>query len=466
MHRREFARWIVRALPSASLLPAAGVLAASATPSSSWAGIPPTGLRPNGRGTDPASAIPDVEVNGPRLNRTMEELARFGATLEGGTNRVAFSDADLEAREYVRELMESGGLRTWVDEAGNLLGRREGRVDGLPPIMFGSHTDSVPHGGNHDGPLGSMSSVELARRLYEESISTRHPLEVVIFANEEGGKTGSRAMSGEVEPSEWDLPTASGYTIGEGTARVGGDPDGLDRVERHPGDVAAFLELHIEQGAILEEEGIQIGVVEGIVGIRRWNVDVSGFANHAGTTPMAARRDPMVAAGRFIDRVYRTALELPGRQVATVGRIEASPGAPNVIPGSVRLSLEIRDLEMERIDEVFENLQRQAMELGRESGTEFAFTPFYLSRAAPTDPRLRELIQGSADSLGLSTLHMPSGAGHDAQSLALLAPVGMIFVPSVEGISHSPRELTHPEDIVNGANVLLRTVLQTDARDW
>lgn len=466
MHRRDFARWILGALPSASLLPAAGVLAAGATPSTARAEVPPAGPRPKARRTGPAPAVAELEVNGSRLNRTMEELARFGATPEGGINRVAFSDADMEAREYVRELMDSAGLRTWVDEAGNLLGRREGEVDGLPPVMFGSHTDSVPDGGNYDGQVGSMSSVEVARRLHEEGVATRHPLEVVIFANEEGGKTGSRAMSGEVEPSEWDLPTASGYTIGEGTARIGGDPDGLDRVQRHPGDVATFLELHIEQGAILEEEGIQIGVVEGIVGIRRWNVDVSGFANHAGTTPMAARRDPMVAAGRFIDRVYRTALELPGRQVATVGRIEASPGAPNVIPGSVRLSLEVRDLEMGRIDEVFENLQGQAREIGQESGTEFAFTPFYLSGAAPTDPRLQEMIQASADSLGLSTLHMPSGAGHDAQSLALLAPVGMIFVPSVEGISHSPREFTHPEDIVNGANVLLRTVLQTDARDW
>jgi beta-ureidopropionase / N-carbamoyl-L-amino-acid hydrolase len=466
MHRRDFARWILGALPSASLLPATGALSLGALGPADRAGFPSTGPGPNALGPLSTGAIPELEVDGARLNRTMEELARFGATPEEGINRVAFSDADLEAREYVRELMESGGLRTWVDEAGNLLGRREGEVEGLPPIMFGSHTDSVPDGGNYDGQVGSMSSVEVARRLHEEGIATRHPLEVVIFANEEGGKTGSRAMSGEVEPSEWDLPTASGYTIGEGTARIGGDPDGLDRVQRHPGDVAAFLELHIEQGAILEEEGIQIGVVEGIVGIRRWNVDVTGFANHAGTTPMAARQDPMVAAGRFIDRVYRTALELPGRQVATVGRIEASPGAPNVIPGSVRLSLEIRDLEMERIDEVLENLEHQAREIGRESGTEFAFTPFYLSAAAPTDPRLQELVQGSADSLGLSTLHMPSGAGHDAQSLALLAPVGMIFVPSVEGISHSPREFTHPEDIVNGANVLLRTVLQTDARDW
>jgi len=204
-------------------------------------------------------------------------------------------------------------------------------------------------------------------------------------------------------------------------------------------------------------------VIEGIVGIKRWNVTVDGFANHAGTTPMDARRDPLVAAARFIDAVHRIARDTPGRQVATVGRIRAEPGAPNVIPGRVTLSLEIRDLEMAKIDRVFDVVRRAADETGGATGTTFRFDLFYTSHAAPTDERLRRLVEESARALDLSTLRMPSGAGHDAQSIALLAPVGMIFVPSVGGISHSPEELTRAEHVVNGANVLLETVLALDS---
>jgi beta-ureidopropionase / N-carbamoyl-L-amino-acid hydrolase len=427
-----------------------------------WADHRPGTLDPAPTSSGTAS---DLIVDGERLNQTLRELSHFGRSAEGGINRVAFSDADLEARAYVAGLMEEAGLGIRVDPAGNLIGRQEGREGHLPPLMFGSHIDSVPDGGNYDGQVGSMAAVEVARRLHEGSVVTRHPLEVAIFSNEEGGKTGSRAMSGEVEVTEMDLPTASGYTIGEGIARIGGDPDHLDDVVRRPGEVAAFLELHVEQGAILETAGIQVGVVEGIVGIRRWNVEVEGFANHAGTTPMDARRDALVAAARFVDAVHRTARELPGRQVATVGRIEAFPGAPNVIPGRATLSLEIRDLDMERIREVLARLERRAARIGQETGTRFSFTPFYLSAAAPTDPRIRDAVEGEARRLGLSTLRMPSGAGHDAQSLALLAPVGMIFVPSVGGISHSPEEFTHPGDVVNGGNVLLRTLLALDRMD-
>lgn len=452
MNRRAFARRLLRLAGGASL--GSALLAPRA------AGLTVPGRR---SGASAAASLPTVD--GERLNRTLRELSRFGRTPEGGISRVAFSDADLEGRAYVRGLMEEARLRVHIDAAGNLIGTRPGSDDRLPPLLLGSHTDSVPDGGNYDGQVGSMAAIETARTLHEASIATRHPLEIVIFANEEGGKTGSRAMSGEVEPHEMELPTASGFTIGEGIARIGGDPDRLGQVVRTRGEVAAFLELHVEQGAVLEAEGIQIGVVEGIVGIRRWNVDVEGFANHAGTTPMDARRDALVAAARFVESVHRTASNLPGRQVATVGRLQAFPGAPNVIPGRATLSLEIRDLEMERIEEVFRLLETEAIRIGEQAGARFSFTPFYLSAAAPTDPRLRDTVEEEAGALGLSTLRMPSGAGHDAQSLALLAPVGMIFVPSVRGISHSPEELTHPEDIVNGANVLLRTLLAVDRMD-
>ena len=404
----------------------------------------------------------ELRVDGARLNESLRELSRFGRTPEGGISRVAYSDADVEGRAYAMELMRAAGLDPSIDLAGNILGRRAGRED-RPPLMFGSHIDSVPHGGNFDGQIGSMAAIEVARTLMDAGVTTRHPLEVVIFQNEENGKTGSRAMVGELSEGELDLPSHTDKTLGEGIAFIGGDPERIDDAVRREGDVSAFLELHIEQGAVLYEESIDIGVVEGIVGIKRWNVTARGHANHAGTTPMAQRRDPMVTAGRFIDAVERVATEIPGRHVATVGRIDAHPGAPNVIPGEVALSLEIRDLDMARIDDVFRAIESQAHNLAARNETSVELDEYYVSRAAPTDERLRKLVADSAENLGLSTLSMPSGAGHDAQSIALIAPAGMIFIPSVDGISHSPDELSRPEDIEAGANVLLRTLLEVDA---
>jgi N-carbamoyl-L-amino-acid hydrolase len=233
-------------------------------------------------------------------------------------------------------------------------------------------------------------------------------------------------------------------------------------VRRKPGDLTGFIELHIEQGAVLDTEKIDIGVVEGIVGIKRWTVTIEGSANHAGTTPMAIRHDALLAGARFIEAVNRVVTEMPGRQVGTVGQIQAFPGAPNVVPGRVVTSLEIRDLDMKKIDAVFEKIRSEGLTIGNESGTEFAFDGFYVSEGAPTDARIQQSVEDSAGALGLTRLRMPSGAGHDAQSIAKLCPVGMIFIPSVDGISHSPKEYSRPDDVVNGVNVLLHTLLEMD----
>jgi N-carbamoyl-L-amino-acid hydrolase len=392
----------------------------------------------------------------------MARLARFGANDAGGIDRVAFSDGDLEARGWVADLMTEAGLDVSVDFAGNLLGHRQGTRADLPPLSLGSHIDSVPGGGNFDGQVGSMGALEAVWTLADAGHTTTHPIEFVIFPNEEGGKTGSRALAGKVEPRELDIVTASGFTIGEGIRRIGGDPDRLAEVRREPGSLSAFLELHVEQGAVLDTDGIDVGVVEGIVGIMRWNVVVEGMTNHAGTTPMDRRADAMVGAARFVDTVHTTVREIPGTQVATVGRLVAEPGAPNVIPGRVTLSLEIRDLSMDKIESVFETLSGLAEGIGRETGTRFAFDRFYVSEAAPTDSRIRDAVERVAQGLGLSTLRMPSGAGHDAQSMAHLGPVGMIFVPSIGGISHAPEELTPLEAVASGADVLLGTLLALD----
>lgn len=448
MDRRQFSRVLAGALGASAIGPDILSGAVSGSSSSSFSG---------------AASRQQLLVNGPRLHRWLRELSRFGAREDGGVDRVAFSDAEIEGRRYVRSLMEEAGLEVRVDQAGNLLGRLKGAVPGLPPLWVGSHIDSVPAGGNYDGPLGTLGALEGVRTVLEAGIRLRHPVDVVIFVNEEGGKTGSRVMAGEFRPEELELESASGFTIGEGIRRLGGDPARLDDAIVHPGEVAGFLELHVEQGAVLEGSGIQVGVVEGIVGIRRWNAIVHGAANHAGTTPMDQRRDALLGAARLVDAVNRAAMAFEGSQVATVGRIQASPGAPNVIPGEVTLSIEIRALEMNRIQEVMDRIGQEAEAIGAENGTPIDLNEFYLSGAAPTDERFRRWVESAADELGLTHRRMPSGAGHDAQAVAHFAPMGMVFIPSVGGLSHHPKEYSRPEDIEAGANVLLGALLKADA---
>ncbi len=403
-------------------------------------------------------------VNGKRLNDHLRSLSRFGKNAEGGVSRMGYTDADRDAREYVMELMRSAKLEVRIDAAGNILGRRAGREVSLPPLMLGSHIDSVPQGGNYDGDVGSLGAIEVAQSLAEHGLVLRHALEVMIFQYEEGVLTGSRAISGELAKENLDVVSTSGKTIREGIKFIGGDPARLQSVRRKRGDIAAYLELHIEQGGVLDREKIDIGVVEGIVGIRDWDVTIQGFANHAGTTPMDQRKDAHLVAARFILAVNRIVVEKPGKQVGTVGRIEASPGAANVVPGRVLLSLELRDLDAARIESLFQAIRSEARRLAKESGTEFTFHEYNTNKPAPTDNDIRRMIAESATELGLSSKEMPSGAGHDAQSIARLAPIGMIFVPSVRGISHSPKEFSRPKDIENGANVLLATLLKLDGR--
>jgi N-carbamoyl-L-amino-acid hydrolase len=286
---------------------------------------------------------------------------------------------------------------------------------------------------------------------------------VVDFTDEEGGLVGSLAMTGRTKPGTLDVMSQSGKTVRDGLRAVGGDPDRLAEAKRRPDELLAYVELHIEQGGILEANETDIGVVEGIVGIRWWTVTVSGFANHAGTTPMDQRRDALVSAAQLVLAVNEIAKSMPGRQVATVGRIRAEPGAPNVIPGKVVLSLEIRDLDAPKMQQVFDAIHARAEEIAKGQSTPVEFKEVEVGlEPAPTDERMRTIIGDAAASLGLSTRLMPSGAGHDAQDMAHVVPTGMIFVPSVGGISHSPKEYTAPKDVANGADVLLQTVIAID----
>jgi N-carbamoyl-L-amino-acid hydrolase len=404
-----------------------------------------------------------VFANAERMEQRIQALSRFGANPQGGVSRVAFSKADIQGREYIKSLMEQAGLDVRLDTAGNIIGSRQGSNPDLPLIMFGSHIDSVPGGGNYDGDVGVMAAIEVAQLLQENDLTTRHPLEIVSFTDEEGGLIGSRAMTAGLSDNALQVVSHSGMTIAEGIRAVGGDPDRLEQAKRSADEFAAFIEVHIEQGAFLHEEDIDIGVVEGIVGIRWWDVTIEGFANHAGTTPMNRRQDAMISAAQLTLAVNKVATSMEGRQVATVGRIRAEPGAPNVIPGRVVMSLEIRDLDAAKMQEVFDKVRIEADEIAEAQQTAISFAELDVaSPPAPTDLRVRKIIAQAAQDLGLSYKFMPSGAGHDAQDMTHVAPTGMIFVPSVDGISHSPKEFTSTEDMANGANVLLRSILAID----
>jgi beta-ureidopropionase / N-carbamoyl-L-amino-acid hydrolase len=408
---------------------------------------------------DPPRADPE------RMESRIEALSAFGRNEDGGVDRVAYSQADLDARDWAMGEMRALGLQNIrVDAGGNILGRRPGTDPAAKPIMFGSHIDSVLGGGNYDGDVGVVASLEAIELLNAGNIKTRSPLDVVIFSNEEGGLAGSLALTGALKAETLEVMSDSGMTISEGIRKIGGDPDNVNRDTLAPGVLKAFIEMHIEQGAILDEEDIDIGVVEGIVGIEWWDVAVTGVANHAGTTPMNKRHDALLAASKLVQIVNETALATPGRHVATVGRIQAFPGAPNVIPGRVEMSLEIRDLETANIEGLFSKIENNAQTLADEAGVAIEFDRINVaSHSALTDENIRAKIAAAAGALGLSYKHMPSGAGHDAQDMVRVAPTGMIFVPSAGGVSHSPKEFTKAQDMANGADVLIHTLLAIDA---
>lgn len=403
------------------------------------------------------------KVNQARLEKRIFELAKFGLKENGETERVAFSDADVASQKWVLNTLTKLGLEVHVDFAGNIVGRREGKKTSLKPISFGSHIDRVPDGGNYDGCVGSMASLEVLEVLNENKIKTQHPLEIIIFSNEEGGVMGSRAIAGQLGKEALKVVNSTGYTMAEGIMRLGGDTTRVAEVARKKGELAAFLELHIEQGGTLEKENIRIGIVEGIVGLKWWDVEFTGFANHAGTTPMNARQDALLAAAKFIVAVNEVTNSFEGAQVGTVGKIKAEPGAPNVIPGKVMTSLEIRDLSSEIIEKVYDAITAKGEEIAKDSDVQIEFHALDTTAdPAIMTTSIQNEIEAAAKSLGLSTKKMPSGAGHDAQDMALIAPTGMIFVPSKGGISHSPKEFTSAEDMANGANVLLHTILALD----
>jgi len=395
-------------------------------------------------------------------------LSEFGRNSEGGVTRLGFSQTELDARTYVMSLMEDAGLEVRVDPAGNIFGRRSGS-DQLPALLFGSHIDSVPHGGNFDGTLGSLGAIEVIRALNDGHITTRHPLEVVIWTNEEGphfgiSASGSGVAAGVLGPEILDRKDDDGLTVADWLRRYGQDPSHLTDARIPHGALAAVLELHIEQGPVLEETKVQIGVVKGIVSLKRWKCVATGFANHAGTTPMNRRKDALAAAAKDLLAVRDAVRAETGTQVGTVGYLRAEPGAPNVIPGRVEFPVELRDLDAGKIERMWQRIQQRIAQTDKEEGVETRCEVINDIAAALSDPSVQSVIREAARSAGLSTADMPSGAVHDAGEISRIAPMGMIFVPSHDGISHAPQEFTSWDDSANGVEVLYRSILLLDLR--
>ena len=418
-------------------------------------------LRPRAFAGIRLGTLPPLHVDAARLNRWLDTFGTIGRT-QGGINRVAYSAADLTGRAFTLDLMRQAGLSPRVDAAGNIRGRVPGVETGLAPIVIGSHVDSVTDGGNFDGPVGSFSAIEVAHTLRDRAVRLRHPVDVVVWQNEEGGTIGSKLAIGALGDADLDKVARSGKTIREGTALIGGDLSRLSTARYARGDIACYLELHIEQGGLLEKAAREIGVVEGIVGLRWFEITITGMANHAGATPMDQRHDAMLAAAKFTVAVNDAIRARPGRQVATVGRLLVTPNTVNVIPSQVVLTVDLRDLDQATLAHFTDRFEQLGRDIGVATGTSFAFKRLVDSEPALANPRVVQWIEGSVAALGLTHQRMPSGAGHDAQEIARIAPMGMIFVPSVGGISHSPREFTTPQAIANGADVLLNAVIAAD----
>lgn len=414
-----------------------------------------------------SSLLTKVSINGDRLLNTIAKLGTIGQLANGAVNsgvqRLAFSPADVKARDLVQQWMAEVGMQVRVDAGGNIIGRYssknpDGKNLDLPAIATGSHIDTVPNGGLYDGAYGVLAAIEVVRSLQENSVQLNHPLEVIVFTDEEGSMIGCKAMAGSLIP---DPQNYGGLDIQSCLSRIGGNWEQIMQAQRDPSELAAFVELHIEQGPVLECAEVQIGVVEGIVGQRRFKIIVKGSASHAGTTPMSMRQDALVAAAQVVLSINKLA-NLSGQQVATVGRMIVKPNAPNTIPDFVEMSLDIRDLSDQHLDHLLEILTADLKAIATATKTEISMQPFMQNQPAICNSVIQSAIAKTCEDLGLTYLHLPSRAGHDAQEMAKLTAMGMIFVPSQNGISHSETEFTSPELCIHGANVLLHTILKLD----
>ncbi|HXG05089.1 MAG TPA: Zn-dependent hydrolase [Candidatus Binatia bacterium] len=406
-----------------------------------------------------------MKIDRKRLEQSIEVLGRIGETPRGGLTRLALTDEDRRARDQMVAWMREAGLRVSVDQMGNIFGERAGSA-ALPPVMIGSHVDSVPTGGKYDGQLGVLCGLEVVRALNDHGVRTRHPVTLVIFTNEEGARFQPAMIASGVMAGKIALEDAYNARDRDGVRLV----DALERIGYLgsepcvPRPFRAYLELHIEQGPILEEQGLDVGVVEGIVAISWSRLTIHGVQDHAGPTPMRVRRDALVAAAEIVSGVRGIARAIGGDLVTTVGTLEVAPNIVNAIPGRVRMSIDMRDPKTETLDRaraMVDGLVREACERERvrwelEHYWQVPFTPF--------DRQVVDTVERAARAAGARWRRMISGAGHDAQYMAAIGPAGMIFVPSRDGRSHCEEEFTPMDSIEPGAQTLLLAALELAGR--
>jgi len=396
-----------------------------------------------------------MRINRKRLEESMERLGRIGETPKGGLTRLALTDEDRRGRDLLVSWMREAGLAVTVDQMGNIFGRRAGS-EALPPVMMGSHADSVPTGGKYDGQLGVLCALEAIRSLDDHGVRTRHPVAMAIFTNEEGARfqpamIGSGVMAGKIALEDaYNARDRDGLRLGDELERIGY----LGAEPCIPRPFRAYLELHIEQGPILEEEQLPIGIVEGIVAISWSRVTFNGVQDHAGPTPMRIRHDALVAAAEVVRGVREIATRMGGEFVSTVGRLDLTPNIPNAIPGRVALSVDLRDPDDARLDRALPLLDALVREAAEREGLRGELEHYWRVPRTPFDPGVVGAVEAAATSLGCGHRRMLSGAGHDAQYMAAICPTGMVFVPSRAGRSHCEEEFTAMDDVEHGANVL------------
>lgn len=406
-----------------------------------------------------------LTINEERLQADLEELASIGQATDRSIYRMAFTPADMEGRRWLQEKLKSADLESLMDGAGNVFGKFPGTSD-TPSILVGSHLDTVPAGGPLDGALGVIVGLECLRRIKEENLHTNiAPIELVAFSDEEGrfdgGFFGSKAVRGSLIPQNiHEALDFEGITLSHAMKAVGLEPQATLEARRSPSSIAAYLELHIEQGAVLDSMNIPIGIVENITGLFRWQVTLIGRADHAGTTPMHMRSDSLQGLAEFAGEIPRILEESDSDEnVATIGHIRLHPGTANTVPGEVEFSLDVRDVDRKVLDQLGDMMRRTLSAIARRRGLMFEFQELSSVEPVASDKKVLKAITEAVDKLGVKAHRMNSGAGHDAQVMAEIVPVGMIFVPSVGGRSHSNAEWTHMEDIITGANVALHSLL-------
>jgi N-carbamoyl-L-amino-acid hydrolase len=414
-----------------------------------------------------STTMNELPLDPARLLGDLDALATFVEPGTAGWTRRAFSPAFAAGRAWLAERMRAAGLDPRVDAAGNLIGTLSGREE-LPALVVGSHTDTVPGGGRFDGTLGVLAGVEIARALHDAGLRLRHPLQVADFLAEEPTPfgvccVGSMALAGRLEPSALELQDDMGRTLHAAIEAIGGRPGELPSATRSPGAIAAYLELHIEQGRRLETTNAPIGAISGIVGIRRASLRLQGRADHAGTTTMDQRSDALAAAAELVLAVERLARATPD-VAATVGRMQVSPNQSNVVPGMVELTVEARSLEWATVERLWEAIIAAAHAACTERGVQLAVGPADDAAPLRTPGWLLDVVERACAAVAPGAPTLPSGAGHDAMWLGQVAPAGMIFVRSLDGRSHCPEEYSAPVDIAAGLGALARALLELDAQ--